>query len=130
MIGKLYTKNFFKTLLAGWGIGFLASIFGLILSYYFDLPTAPLIVASLSLGFFSPFGRKNPEGAPCPSGGLRLRREEGRGKKDSIQKQAEVSMKSLFGSLSFGARFWDGFVDAWLCFLLFPRRKIGPQSRS
>lgn len=75
LIGKLYTRNFFKTLLAGWGIGFLASIFGLILSYYLDLPTAPLIVASLSLGFFSLLGarmlrapRVNPEDCD-PAGG-------------------------------------------------------------
>lgn len=52
LIGKLYTKNFSKTLVAGWGIGFAASVLGLILSYLLDLPTAPLIVASLSLGFF------------------------------------------------------------------------------
>jgi zinc/manganese transport system permease protein len=75
LIGKLYTKDFFKTLLAGWGIGFLASILGLVLSYAFDLPTAPLIVASLSLGFFSLLGArilKSPPVSPddCdPAGG-------------------------------------------------------------
>ena len=75
LIGKLYTKNFFKTLLAGWGIGFLASVLGLILSYAFDLPTAPLIVASLSLGFFFLLGArilKAPRARPedCdPAGG-------------------------------------------------------------
>lgn len=67
LIGKLYTKDFFKTLLAGWGIGFWASILGLVLAYAFALPTAPLIVASLSLGFFSLLDArilKSPPGSP------------------------------------------------------------------
>jgi ABC-type Mn2+/Zn2+ transport system permease subunit len=41
-----------KILLAGWAIGFLASVFGVLFSYRLDIPTAPLIVASLSVAFF------------------------------------------------------------------------------
>jgi len=75
LIGKLWTKNLFKTLLAGWGIGFAASVLGLTLSYFCDLPTAPLIVASLSLGFFALLGARifraspmNPEGCDPAEG--------------------------------------------------------------
>ena len=52
LIGRLYTRKPSKILLAGWGIGFLASVFGVFFSYRLDIPTAPLIVASLSVAFF------------------------------------------------------------------------------
>jgi len=42
-----------KVLVLGWIIGVASSVFGLGLSYLYDLPTAPLIVASLSLTFFA-----------------------------------------------------------------------------
>lgn len=52
LIGRLYTREPSKILLAGWAIGFLASVFGVFFSYRLDIPTAPLIVASLSVAFF------------------------------------------------------------------------------
>jgi zinc/manganese transport system permease protein len=52
LIGRLYTKNIPAMLGLGWLIGLLASLIGIALSYKFDLPTAPLIVASLSGAFF------------------------------------------------------------------------------
>jgi len=52
LIGRLYTKEPSKILLAGWAMGFLASFFGVFFSYRLDIPTAPLIVASLSIVFF------------------------------------------------------------------------------
>lgn len=53
LIGKLFTKSLKKVLALGWAIGVASSVFGLGLSYLYDLPTAPLIVASLSLTFFA-----------------------------------------------------------------------------
>jgi zinc/manganese transport system permease protein len=52
LIGRLYTRDPGRILLKGWGIGLGVSIIGVSLSYKLDLPTAPLIVASLSLIFF------------------------------------------------------------------------------
>jgi zinc/manganese transport system permease protein len=52
LIGRLYTKEPSKILVAGWAIGLLASVFGVFFSYRLDIPTAPLIVASLSVAFF------------------------------------------------------------------------------
>jgi zinc/manganese transport system permease protein len=52
LIGRLYTREPLKILLAGWAIGFLASVFGVFFSYRLDIPTAPFIVASLSVAFF------------------------------------------------------------------------------
>lgn len=52
LIGRLYTRNIHTMLALGWLLGLLASLFGLTLSYQFDLPAAPLIVASLSSTFF------------------------------------------------------------------------------
>jgi zinc/manganese transport system permease protein len=51
LIGKLFTKKPLAILLTGWIIGFFATIFGITLSYVSDLPTSPLIVASLSITF-------------------------------------------------------------------------------
>jgi zinc/manganese transport system permease protein len=52
LIGRLYTRDPLKILVGGWGIGLAASMVGIFLSYRMDLPTAPLIVASLSVVFF------------------------------------------------------------------------------
>lgn len=52
LIGRLYTREPVKILVGGWGIGLAASMVGITLSYKMDLPTAPLIVASLSAVFF------------------------------------------------------------------------------
>jgi zinc/manganese transport system permease protein len=51
LIGMLYTRKPFKVLLIGWFVGLLASIIGVGISFKFDLPTAPMTVASLSLIF-------------------------------------------------------------------------------
>jgi len=53
LIGKLFTTDLKKILATGWIIGIVSSVFGLWLSFLYDLPTAPLIVASLSLTFFT-----------------------------------------------------------------------------
>jgi zinc/manganese transport system permease protein len=58
LIGRLYTRNPLQILLKGWGIGFVVCVAGVTLSYRFDVPTAPLIVASLSLIFFILLGMK------------------------------------------------------------------------
>jgi zinc/manganese transport system permease protein len=52
LIGRLFTRSPMKILIGGWGIGLAASMVGITLSYKLDLPTAPLIVASLSIAFF------------------------------------------------------------------------------
>jgi zinc/manganese transport system permease protein len=52
LIGRLHTRDPMKILVGGWGIGLAASMVGITLSYKLDLPTAPLIVASLSGAFF------------------------------------------------------------------------------
>jgi zinc/manganese transport system permease protein len=52
LIGRLYTRDPLKILVGGWGIGLAASMVGIVLSYKMDLPTAPLIVVSLSAVFF------------------------------------------------------------------------------
>jgi len=52
LIGRLFTRSPMKILIGGWGIGLGASMVGITLSYKLDLPTAPLIVASLSAAFF------------------------------------------------------------------------------
>jgi zinc/manganese transport system permease protein len=52
LIGRLYTRDPVKILVSGWGIGLAASMVGITLSFELDLPTAPLIVASLSVAFF------------------------------------------------------------------------------
>lgn len=51
LIGRLYTKKAGMVLAIGLLIGLFASFFGIAASYRLDLPTAPLIVASLSLTF-------------------------------------------------------------------------------
>ena len=66
LIGRLYTRDPVKILFKGWGIGFVVCMAGVSLSYKLDVPTAPLIVASLSLIFFVLLGvkaRKSGAGA-------------------------------------------------------------------
>ncbi len=58
LIGRLYTKDPIRILLLGWGIGLVVCVVGVSLSYRLDVPTAPLIVASLSLIFFVLLGIK------------------------------------------------------------------------
>jgi zinc/manganese transport system permease protein len=62
LIGRLYTRDPIRILLKGWGIGLLVSLFGVSLSYKLDLPTAPLLVASLSVIFFILLGLKARKG--------------------------------------------------------------------
>jgi zinc/manganese transport system permease protein len=52
LIGRLFTRKPFKVLMVGWALGVLVSLVGISLSYKFDLPTAPVIVLSLSIIFF------------------------------------------------------------------------------
>jgi zinc/manganese transport system permease protein len=52
LIGRLYTGKRSMVIVTGWLLGLAASILGIALSYWFDLPTAPLIVAALSCLFF------------------------------------------------------------------------------
>jgi len=53
LIGRLYTRKPSKVLLIGWMTGLIASVAGIGISYKFDLPTAPMTVASLSLIFMA-----------------------------------------------------------------------------
>jgi zinc/manganese transport system permease protein len=53
LIGRLCAKSLPASLITGWLAGLLASVLGIGLSYKLDLPTAPLVVASLSLFFFA-----------------------------------------------------------------------------
>lgn len=52
LTGRLFTREPFRILITGWLLGFVSSAFGIIASYEWDLPVAPLIVASLSSLFF------------------------------------------------------------------------------
>lgn len=42
----LFFQSFSRRLLMGWGVGFAASFFGVLLSYYLDLPTGAAVVCS------------------------------------------------------------------------------------
>jgi zinc/manganese transport system permease protein len=52
LIGRLFSRKPLTVLLTGWLLGVLVSIGGIFLSYRFDIPTAPVIVVSLSIIFF------------------------------------------------------------------------------
>jgi zinc/manganese transport system permease protein len=52
LIGRLFSGNPMRVLMTGWVLGVLVSIGGIFLSYKFDVPTAPVIVVSLSIIFF------------------------------------------------------------------------------
>jgi zinc/manganese transport system permease protein len=52
LIGRLFFAKTRHVLLVGWLVGVMVSVLGIILSYKLDLPTAPVIVASLACIFF------------------------------------------------------------------------------
>ena len=52
LIGRLFTREPLRILIGGWLLGIISSLLGLSASYKWDLPAAPLIVASLSCFFF------------------------------------------------------------------------------
>ncbi|HYA14902.1 MAG TPA: metal ABC transporter permease [Syntrophales bacterium] len=52
LIGRLFTRETLKVLICGWLLGLVSSTFGIVASYKWDLPVAPVIVASLSMLFF------------------------------------------------------------------------------
>jgi len=56
LIGKLFTAEPWRILVSGWLIGLAASVLGIVVSYRLDVPTAPLIVAFLSIAFFALLG--------------------------------------------------------------------------
>jgi len=45
-VAFLFTEDPFRLALIAWGVGFLASLTGLVASFQFDLPTGPIIVAA------------------------------------------------------------------------------------
>jgi zinc/manganese transport system permease protein len=53
LIGRLFSLKPFQVLIIGWIIGVAASIVGILLSYFLDLPTGPVIVAGMALAFFA-----------------------------------------------------------------------------
>ena len=55
----LFAQKIKKQLLTGWGISFLASISGMVTSYFFDLPTAPTIICILGAILYSSILVKN-----------------------------------------------------------------------
>jgi zinc/manganese transport system permease protein len=52
LIGRLFTRKPIKVLITGWLLGLVSSTFGIVASYKWDMPVAPVIVASLSVLFF------------------------------------------------------------------------------
>jgi zinc/manganese transport system permease protein len=52
LIGRTFFREPFRVLMTGWLLGVIVSIGGIFLSYKFDIPTAPVIVVSLSIIFF------------------------------------------------------------------------------
>jgi zinc/manganese transport system permease protein len=53
LIGRLFSLKPFQVLIIGWVIGVAASVVGILLSYFLDLPTGPVIVAGMALAFFA-----------------------------------------------------------------------------
>ncbi|MBA7704874.1 hypothetical protein ES703_113697 [subsurface metagenome] len=51
-IGVLFTRGWSQGLIIGWTTGFVASIIGLLFSYFFSLPYGPSLVLSLGVFFF------------------------------------------------------------------------------
>jgi zinc/manganese transport system permease protein len=51
LIGRFFTHQPAKILIGGWILGFVASGAGIMMSYVWDIPTSPVIVASLSILF-------------------------------------------------------------------------------
>ncbi|MBF0537922.1 MAG: metal ABC transporter permease [Nitrospirae bacterium] len=58
LIGKLFTKSPANMLIIGWLTGLVVSILAIAASYSLDIPTAPLIVASMSAVFFASLALK------------------------------------------------------------------------
>jgi zinc/manganese transport system permease protein len=58
LIGRLFSKKPSRVLMTGWLIGLGVSVFGIVFSYGFDFPTAPVMVSSVSLTFFILLGVK------------------------------------------------------------------------
>lgn len=58
LIGKLFFKKTLSVLLTGWLVGVVVSVLGIFLSFKLDIPTAPVIVASLACMFFVMLGGK------------------------------------------------------------------------
>lgn len=50
-IGVLFTKDWLHGLIIGWTTGFIASIIGILFSYFFSLPYGPCLVLALGLFF-------------------------------------------------------------------------------
>jgi zinc/manganese transport system permease protein len=53
LIGRLFFREPSRVLMVGWLAGVLVSMGGIFLSFKLDIPTAPVIVAGLSLVFFA-----------------------------------------------------------------------------
>ena len=51
-IGVLFTKDWLRGLIIGWTVGFIASMTGLLLSYFYRLPYGPSLVLALGVFFF------------------------------------------------------------------------------
>lgn len=58
LIGRLFTRNFLRTLFIGYGAGTLATLLALFLSFKFDLPTSTLVVTIMSVTFFILLGSR------------------------------------------------------------------------
>jgi len=52
LIGRLFFQETAKVLMTGWLVGVAVSVLGIFLSFKLDIPTAPVIVASLACIFF------------------------------------------------------------------------------
>jgi zinc/manganese transport system permease protein len=52
LIGRLFFRKQSRVLMTGWLAGVLVSLLGIYLSFTYDLPTAPLIVAGFAIIFF------------------------------------------------------------------------------
>jgi zinc/manganese transport system permease protein len=52
LIGRLFFQETAKVLMTGWLVGVVVSVLGIFLSFKLDIPTAPVIVASLACIFF------------------------------------------------------------------------------
>lgn len=52
LIGRLFFKKPMQVLITGWLVGVAVSVMGIFLSFKLDIPTAPVIVASLACIFF------------------------------------------------------------------------------
>jgi zinc/manganese transport system permease protein len=53
LTGKIIGGKTTATLIWGWALGALSSVFGLFASYRWDLPAAPAIIASMSMVYFT-----------------------------------------------------------------------------